>query len=269
MRFSFIALVTLVSGCTLVGEVSGPGSYTPDADTTETVDTTDPVDTTTTVDTTDTDTVDTDEDEESSDTTDTTDAPDTDEDVDTTDTVDTTPVGTDHDRDGYVAGNGRGEDCDDNDNDVHPDAAEVAGNGDDEDCDGRDCPNGEDLCVLDRDGNGRPDAIAWSDDAWRSQTFTGDDAEVLENGDGTGCRLTGRELTSNGMSYILSFERVSACTTALTLKTDSGREWWQNAGFCQTRYRPTDPDSWCYSTGPGDYMLGIEWDGDQLAPFDP
>ncbi len=193
--------------------------------------------------------------------------------VDSADTEDTEEVSDpdplDEDEDGFRAGLGRGEDCDDDNDAVHPDAAEVAGNGTDENCDGRDCPGGEDLCVLDQNHDGRPDTIAWADAAWDDDQWTGDRATVLENGTGTGCRLTGRELSSNGLSYILDFRGLSDCTTALTLKTDSGREWWQNAGFCQRRYRPTDTDSWCYSPAPGDYMVGIEWRNGVLSPFDP
>lgn len=190
--------------------------------------------------------------------------------IDETDDTEDIADELDEDGDGFRAGLGRGEDCNDDNDDIHPDAAEVPGDGVDQDCDDRDCPDGEDLCFLDEDDDGHIDAIVWSDDAWDDQVFSGDDAEVLENGAGTGCRLTGRELTSNGLSYILSFERVGECTTALTLKTDSGREWWQNAGFCSTRFRADDPDSWCYeSDGPGSWMVGVRWDGEELTPFDP
>jgi hypothetical protein len=42
----------------------------------------------------------------------------------------------DEDEDGYIAASDQGDDCDDNDPDVHPDAEEVCGDGVDNDCDG-------------------------------------------------------------------------------------------------------------------------------------
>ncbi len=62
----------------------------------------------------------------------------------------------DHDNDGHLHVAGGGEDCDDNDPTVHPDAEEVCGNGIDDNCDGviDDAGQGEVEWFFDRDADG-------------------------------------------------------------------------------------------------------------------
>ena len=71
--------------------------------------------------------------------------------------------GVDADGDGYVAGTDPGQDCDDTNPDIHPDAVEICGNAVDENCDGSADPCG--AADLDDDGDGYTENMGDCDDS--------------------------------------------------------------------------------------------------------
>ena len=172
---------------------------------------------------------------------------------------------------GYVTQSG---DCDGSDASVHSGAEEVLDDGIDQDCDGADltalkaaqdeaeCPLGAAACFVDADGNGVYETLLMDGDQWALPGLADLDAEVYENGYGTGCGIDGDTVVSNaGGYYVVSFDDISSsCTTQMTLVLTSGSStyWWQNYAFCTDG---TDVQELCDSTGFYSYLLGADWRG--------